>query len=100
MAHFVIGLLRNTSYYLFGSGSSGLGCPECCAYVKCLKWQSYLPGGNSWSSSFRQSHFQPPRGQHGQQLKGSPPAENDPTSAWEDVGSPWWRRPLQLESRH
>jgi hypothetical protein len=25
MAHFVIGWLRNTSYYLFGSGSSGLG---------------------------------------------------------------------------
>jgi hypothetical protein len=24
MAHFVIGWLRNTSYYLFGSGSSGL----------------------------------------------------------------------------
>jgi len=28
MAHFVIGWLRNTSYYLFGSGSSGLGGGE------------------------------------------------------------------------
>jgi len=33
MAHFVIGWLRNTSYYLFGSGSSGLGriLDEACA---------------------------------------------------------------------
>src|SRR5260370_639398 len=30
MAHFVIGWLRNTSYYLFGSGSSGLG-------ISCLR---------------------------------------------------------------